>query len=279
MTKNKTRPDDAHLITQYAHLRKYITAFAEGHLNLLILLGGPGLSKSFTTRQVVGNRAAWIEGNASAFGLYTELHRNQDRLIVIDDVDSLYSDKASVRLLKCLCQTDERKSLAWHSAAAGLDREGIPRQFHTKSRVIIIANDWRTLNENVSAVQDRGHTLCFNPAVHEVHREVGTWFEDDEVYAFFERYHHLIEKPSMRSYVRAAELRAAGMEWEHIVLGQTLSPKALMVARLKADSSYRTEEERARAFVASGGGCRATYFNHARKIRSTVSLQSRRRAA
>jgi hypothetical protein len=46
----------------------------------------------------------------------------------------------------------------------------------------------------------------------------------------------------------------------------------LLVAGLKADASFATEEDRALAFVAQGGGCRATYFNHARKLAPPVPL-------
>jgi hypothetical protein len=69
-----------------------------------------------------------------------------------------------------------------------------------------------------------------------------------------------------------------------------LSGKALLVAQLKADPSYPTEESRAAAFVKQGGGCRATYFNHARKLpppanapsillRRAVADEARRSAA
>ncbi len=49
------------------------------------------------------------------------------------------------------------------------EKEGIPREFTTKSRVVIIANDWRTLDRNVAALQDRGHVLLFQPSPAEVH--------------------------------------------------------------------------------------------------------------
>jgi hypothetical protein len=93
---------------------------------------------------------------------------------VIDDVDDLYADRAGVRLLKCLCQTEEERAVAWHSDAKSLERQGIPREFVTKSRVVIIANDWKTLGANVAARQDRGHVLLFQPGVAEVHRKAGT---------------------------------------------------------------------------------------------------------
>jgi hypothetical protein len=40
--------------------------------------------------------------------------------------------------LKCLCQTEEEKAVAWHSDAWSLERQGIPREFTTKSRVVIM---------------------------------------------------------------------------------------------------------------------------------------------
>ena len=127
-------------------------------------------------------------------------YRHRDELVVIDDVDSLYSSRNSIRLLKCLCQTEEEKRLAWHSAATGLKREGIPREFSTKSRVIIIANDWRILNRNVEAVQDRGHMLLFEPPPKEVHAEVAKWFDDTEILDWFKKNLPLFEHLSMREF-------------------------------------------------------------------------------
>jgi hypothetical protein len=52
--------------------------------------------------------------------------------------------------------------------------------FVTKSRVIINANDRKTLDRNVAALQDRGHVLFFQPGAAEVHRQAGTWLDDAE---------------------------------------------------------------------------------------------------
>ena len=94
-----------------------IEAFAQGHFNLLILVGSGGLAKSRSVRAALGGIACWIEGNATPFGMYVKLYRHRDEFVVIDDVDALYADRSGVRLLKCLCQTEEEKSVAWHSDA------------------------------------------------------------------------------------------------------------------------------------------------------------------
>jgi hypothetical protein len=49
-------------------------------------------------------------------------------------------------------------------------------------------------------------------------------------------------------------------------LNRCLTGPALLVARLKANPSFPSEASRVRAFVAAGGGCRATYYLLARKL-------------
>ena len=196
MSKSPARPHDAHLIHTYQELRQFTEAFAQGHFHLLILVGGPGLAKSHLLRAAVGPDACWIEGNATPLGMYIQLWHHRDRPVVIDDVDSLYANPAGVRLLKCLCQTDPVKTVAWQSTAAALDRDAVPRQFTTTSRVAIICNAWKTLNDNVAAVQDRGHVLIFEPAPLEVHQHVAGWFWDQEIFDWFGRHLHLIRQPS-----------------------------------------------------------------------------------
>jgi len=264
MTKRITKPEQAFTVTTYDELHRFVQAFADGHLNLLILVGSAGIAKSQSVRRAVGEGACWIEGNATPFGIYTQLYKHRGELIVIDDVDSLYTDRSAVRLLKCLCQTDPEKSIAWHSAAAGTDE--IPRQFQTSSRVVIIANDWKTLNHNVAAVQDRGHLIIFEPTSEEVHREVSKWFWNQNIYDWFADHLHLIPNPSMRNYVRAAELQASGINWVQHLLSEIPS-KTRLVAELRADPQFATENDRIVVFGERGGGSRATYFNHKKKLR------------
>ncbi len=265
MKSSRPTPSGAHQLTTYAELNQFVGAFAAGHLNLLLLVGGAGLAKSQSVRRTIGEQACWIEGAASAFGLYAKLYQHQNQLVVIDDVDSLYADKAAVRLLKCVCQTDAVKRVAWNTAAAAGD---LPREFTTTSRVIIIANCFKNLNENVGAVLDRGHFVVFAPTAAEVHRQVGSWFDDAEIYAWFGAHLGLFAQPSMRHYVRAKELKAAGLDWIGMTAGQWLSPKATLILKLKNDSRFASEAERVAEFQRLGGGSRATYFNQAKKLRA-----------
>ena len=56
----------------------------------------------------------------------------RDEPVVIDDVDSLYADRAAVRLLKGLCQTEARKTVAWESSTPGTGAGGHPAAVHNR---------------------------------------------------------------------------------------------------------------------------------------------------
>ena len=265
------RADGARVITTYEKLRSYLEAFAGGHLGLVILVGERGLAKSKTVRSLllkVGERSCWIEGNATPYGMYEKLYRHRDEFVVIDDVNSLYADRSGVRLLKCLCQTEDEKTVAWHTDAKSLERRGIPREFTTRSRVIIISNDWKTLNRNVAALQDRGHVLVFRPGATEVHQEASRWFSDPEIFEWFEKNLHRIAEPSLRLYVRAQELKAAGMDFTEVLAELPQNPRARLAAEVLESATYRTTLERVEAFVERGGGCRATFFNYRKRLAS-----------
>lgn len=274
-TKHRPKPHKAVQVTTYERLEQYLRAFARGHFHLLILVGAGGLAKSRSVKSALGGAGCWIEGNATPFGMYLKLYRHRDQFVIIDDVDGLYADRSGIRLLKCLCQTEEEKAVAWHSDARSLERQGVPREFTTRSRVIIVSNDWKTLNKNVAALQDRGHVLFFQPTAAEVHRQAGKWFDDPEIYDWFAANLHRVRVPSLRHYVRARELKAAGMDWTIVLADETENPRARLVAELLANASYDTTAERIKAFVEQGGGCRATYFNYRRKLRQ-ASVVGRR---
>lgn len=272
MAKSKSLPDQALLVRSYAQLEDYARAFGDGHLNLLLLCGPPGTGKSRCLRDAVGDRAGWIDGTASAFGIYQRAYQWRNRPLILDDIDGLDRDRSALRLLKALCQTDQLKSLCWQTDARALDRNRIPRQFTTTSRVAIIANQWRSFGADVTALEDRGHLLVFDPPPLEVHRRAVAWFWAQEIFDFVGGHLHLMEQHSLRTYVLAWELKVAGLDWRRAILNRFLSGAGLEVARLKADAGFANEEDRVRAFVTTGAGCRATYFNHARKLQGVAEV-------
>jgi hypothetical protein len=266
MAKSQSLRSHAGRLTTYTELEQYVRAFAEGHLNLLMIFGPPGVGKSRSVRQALDNQVCWIGGQATPFGIYLQAYEHRHKPVVLDDVDGLYADRTGVRLLKELAQTERTKTLSWQSAAPTLERSDIPRQFTTTSRVALIGNDWKTLNADVAALEDRGHLLFFEPSPLEVHRQAARWFWDQQIFDFVADHLHLMAQHSLRTYRQAWELKQAGLDWRQGVLCRCLTGAALTVAKLKANADFASEDERVRAFIQAGLGCRATYFRHARKL-------------
>ncbi|MEM6734360.1 MAG: hypothetical protein AAF658_22540, partial [Myxococcota bacterium] len=143
-----------------------------------------------------------------------------------------------------------------------LNARGSPRgTAFGRSGLLPVGLGWRSGGKNRVGIDS-------DPSPDEVHRRVGEWFTDEEVYGWFERHLPVIAKPSMRHYVRAKELKDAGLDWVNMIGGQFLPPKLLLVAKIKDDPRYASESERVEAFRRMGGGSRATYFNHAKRLRA-----------
>ena len=266
MAEPKHIPRNAVVVERYQELNSFTQAFAAGHLRFLMVVGPAGTGKSRAMRSAVADRAAWVDGNATAFGVYCAAFMHQDEPIVLDDVDALYRDTNGIRLLKQLCQSETSRLLGWCSDPQYLERRGIPRTFTTSSPVAIIANRWSTMNADVAALEDRGHMIVFDPPPLEIHRQAALWFHDQEVFDFISEHLHLITAHSLRTYLLARELKKAGMDWKRTILGRFLSGRLLLVAQLKADPTFKSEAERVNAFREGGGGGRSTYFKFAKKL-------------
>ena len=283
-------PDDVIAVTTYAQLTLYLRKFAEGHFGLLLLLGRPGTGKTHHIKSALdacpsvvcgpaappcGEKVLYVEGHVQPFGLYQKLWRFRDRTVVLDDLDRLYADPNCVRMLKPLCSTQRVKTISWitHMTRAGSD---IPDRFTTTSNVALIANEWRTLNANVRALEDRAIILHFVPSNEEVHRQVGEWFDDREVYAFIAGWLEQVPMISMRHYDKGRRLRNAGfLDWRESLLEMMVPDRRIsLMARLQWDAALENECDRVARFCEQTGCSRPTYFRLKRLLPTLDSKPS-----
>jgi hypothetical protein len=57
-----------------------------------------------------------------------------------------------------------------------------------------------------------------------------------------------------------------GQGWTEVLEIEDENGRARLAAAILASPAYQTTIERVRAFVQQGGGCRATFFNHRRRL-------------
>lgn len=256
-------PENALEVRTFDEFSGFVTQFVAGRFTLLMLVGGPGIAKSQTVRRAIGNRPhLYLETHATAFGMFHKLHEYRGTPVIIDDLDHLYRDQASVRLLKSLCNTDVVKRLSWPTRHPEITRGEVPSSFTTTSPVCLIANEWRTINANVQAIEDRAIIVHFAPSPGEVHVKVREWFDDDEVYRFIEEHLLFITRPSMRHYVKGKQLRQANPErWRAQLLAiMGVDEKVQAIQNLFTAPGFSNDADRIAAFEASGYGSRATFY-------------------
>jgi hypothetical protein len=272
--RSPTVPREVILLLTYAQLDLYLAKFSAEELGLVVLLGRHGTGKSESVKRALSvpdpaahfaqNSASttlYIEGHMQPFGLYRQLWEYRNQPIVLDDLDRLYADPDCVRLLKPLCNTVKNKRLLWLTNLT-MNEGVIPSSFTTSSSVILIANEWKSLNPNVRALEDRAIILHFNPTNEEVHRKVGEWFDDPEVYAFLGQIMTLVPSISMRHYCKGSQLRRAGFDDWRTSLLQMVIPDArdACVIAVQHDPRLLSEQNRVEQFIASTKCSRATYF-------------------
>jgi hypothetical protein len=270
-------------VTACAEQERWVEAFLKPDgLQLLFVVGHPGTGKSAAFKaRVDENRHHYTNAaRLTSFQLYKQLFKVRNKAAILDDVDDALKQPGMARLLMALCETDdEARTVSWLGTESLLKvRKGnkvvrIPQEFETTSRVCLISNDWTILTTRFGALLDRGTVVFFDPDAAELHRFVGRWFEDQEIYTFIGEHLGDIARHSMRFYVNAAAHKRLGLDWKATLLESWTNDQTRgnatekLVQRLLADTTFRTDKERIEAFRAHpDGGSRRTWFNIKKRL-------------
>jgi hypothetical protein len=185
--------------------------------------GVPRFTKS---SQGVVSRAHWIKGMVSPIQFYIELARNIDRTIVADDCHNFFGNPRFSPLLKQICETNPIKTCAWGTLNATLRKEGIDQSFKTRSRVVLIGNEWKAIGRDGNAIVTRLQWLRYVPSNEELFRHAKTWFDDEEILGYV---HACIKggkvrELNLRVFRQAHEHKLCGLEdWRRWLDDQFLS--------------------------------------------------------
>ncbi len=252
-------------IKKYNELSDWVNAFQGGSFGLFLIVGPPGCSKSRTITQSIPARdRLYIRGGGlTAYQLYKELYIHRNKMIILDDLESVYSDKQLVRLLKSLTETEDEREIRWTTANKALDSEGIPRSFTTTSKVCIITNRMTDgLNEHIGSLVDRGIMLKFNPSPRTVFQYGQNFFFDKEILNFIEEHLDFVTEFSLRVFETASQTKRSKLNWREAVLETLGIQEIVLVHDLMRNGSFATDEERVRVFMRKTGLSRPMYHKY-----------------
>lgn len=264
-----TLPENATKLTTYRQLAEIVGSFVQGHQPLLVILGAPGLAKSQTLKHATKNvHALLVKGHRSPMQFYAACYMAKDQPIIVDDANEFLSEKLNQQFIRSLTETDSFKRLEYDSSAKSFVRLGIPTHFYTKSPVCIISNWWRD-DPLFNALESRAEFFNFTPSWPELHREVGTWFWDQQIYDYVAKNIPFLKAPDARLYVKAYNRKKGNLQhlpWQNLIDEAADDEAGQRVRELVHDRKIRTNDARARMFVTEGYGSRATFYRRLSEI-------------
>jgi len=115
----------------------------------LVITGGAGLGKTYLVKKTLtdmgleeAKQFVHFKGRATAAGLFVTLYENCDKIIVLDDCDSVFKDDDAVNILKAALDSYDTRKLSYISTKPLKDAYGdpVPRHFEFTGKIIFISN-------------------------------------------------------------------------------------------------------------------------------------------
>ena len=133
----------------FNNLRNLTRMVGKGIQPSLVVTGMAGMGKTHIvkdTLQQLGLRESFefvhYKGRATAAGLYITLYENSDKIVILDDCDSVFKDDDAVNILKGALDSYDTRYISYITSRELKDSYGnaVPRQFNFTGRVIFISN-------------------------------------------------------------------------------------------------------------------------------------------
>lgn len=163
---------------RFGILEDMTTAIKDGDVRAMIVVGPPGVGKSYGVHKKLDEHSLYdevagkvkyqvVKGAMTALGLYAKLYEFSDSgsVLVFDDCDSVLMDDLSLNILKAALDSGKRRTIHWNADSNLLNKQGIPNKFDFKGGVIFITNlkfeniRSKKLQDHLSALQSRCHYI------------------------------------------------------------------------------------------------------------------------
>ena len=255
VTQPKVKETDEQIIERIAErfsiLEDMTTAVKEGDVRAMIVVGPPGVGKSYGVHKrlnevgildEVAGRVKYqvVKGAMTALGLYAKLYEFSDPgcVLVFDDCDSVLMDELSLNILKAALDSGKRRTIHWNADSNLLNKQGIPNKFDFRGGVVFITNlkfeniRSKKLQDHLGALQSRCHYIDLTlDTEHDKYLRIkqiadtGELFRDygfdentqEEILAYMKDNAKKFREMSLRTALKLADLRkSVGERWKRV---------------------------------------------------------------
>lgn len=135
--------------TMFGNLERLTKMVGRGIQPSLVITGMAGVGKTHLVKETLkqmGLRESYdfehFKGKATAAGLYMTLYANSDKIVVLDDCDSVFKDDDAVNILKAALDSYDTRQISYISTKPLKDEYGepIPSRFEFTGKIIFISN-------------------------------------------------------------------------------------------------------------------------------------------
>ena len=159
-----------HLDARFKGVETFVKQVGNGKVRSLIVNGHPGIGKTHSVTKFLDTYAKGnytvLQGRVTLLSLYATLHafKNKGKVVVLDDVDSVFSDVQGLNILKAVMDTTATRRVHWLSTGGRLNTMGLPDNFIFNGGVILISNvgfggGTSKLVAHLTALKDRSYCV------------------------------------------------------------------------------------------------------------------------
>jgi len=215
----------------FNNLERLTKMVGKGIQPSLVITGSAGTGKTFLVKDTLtkmglkeSNEFVHFKGRATAAGLFVTLYDNCDKIIVLDDCDSVFKDPDAVNMLKAALDSYDTRNISYITSKPLKDQFGthLPRSFEFTGKIIFISNlDQSTLDE---AIRSRSFVSDISMTTEQMFMRIEGLMEkmENKIPAKAKQQAMTIMKElnekydgisvNLRSFIKAARICAMGFE-------------------------------------------------------------------
>ena len=197
----------------------------------LVITGGAGLGKTYLVKKTLtdmgleeAKQFVHFKGRATAAGLFVTIYENSDKIIVLDDCDSVFKDVDAVNLLKAALDSYDTRKLSYISTKPLKDVYGdpVPRHFEFTGKIIFISNISQSKLDE--AIKSRSFVSDISMNTQQMFKRIDDLKDDierkipvevkDKALAIMKKLEKKFDgvEINLRSFIKAARICAMGFE-------------------------------------------------------------------